>query len=231
MKPETSAKSDVISRRSSGSLPPASISRSATGARRNLQRLGDPPASVSGRRRRGRNGGAPRPPERRSGRRTGCRPGSPVPQAGAAPTSSSAAVPQWPQKRVSVGVVTVTRGARPHRQSTKSLSPRPRTGSPERELTPCGSRRRRRRCRGSCSRVRAVCRSEPGTNSLTGPWATRRAMKRCHETPPPRSPSSQKLRCAGAEDLARADRGRLRRHPRPVAAERVQRVLHDGHRV
>ena len=34
-----------------------------------------------------------------------------------------------------------------------------------------------------------------------------------------------------AEDLARADRVRLRRHPRPVAAERVQRVLHDRHRV
>src|SRR5205823_7206036 len=34
-----------------------------------------------------------------------------------------------------------------------------------------------------------------------------------------------------AEDLARADRVRLRRHPRPVAAERVQGVLHDRHRV
>ena len=60
---------------------------------------------------------------------------------------------------------------------------------------PCGSRRCRRRCRGSCSRSRAVCRIEPGTSSETGPWATRRAMKRCQETSPPRSPSSQKLRC------------------------------------
>ena len=34
-----------------------------------------------------------------------------------------------------------------------------------------------------------------------------------------------------AEDLARADRVRLRRHPRPVAAERVERVLHDRHRM
>ena len=33
------------------------------------------------------------------------------------------------------------------------------------------------------------------------------------------------------EDLARADRVRLRRHPRPVAPERVERVLHDRHRV
>src|SRR6185295_13333731 len=31
-----------------------------------------------------------------------------------------------------------------------------------------------------------------------------------------------------AEDLARADRRRLGRHPGPVARERVQRDLHDG---
>ena len=36
---------------------------------------------------------------------------------------------------------------------------------------------------------------------------------------------------AGAEDLARPDRVGLRRHRGPVAAEGVQRVLHDGHRV
>src|ERR1700735_2703201 len=35
----------------------------------------------------------------------------------------------------------------------------------------------------------------PGTNSETGPCATSRAMNRCQEYPPPRSPSSQKLRC------------------------------------
>ena len=36
---------------------------------------------------------------------------------------------------------------------------------------------------------------EPGTSVLTGPCATRRAMKRCQDMPgPPHWPSSQKLR-------------------------------------
>src|SRR5262249_39767679 len=45
------------------------------------------------------------------------------------------------------------------------------------------------------SSVGGVWRVDPGKNSDTGPGATSRAIKRCHETPPPMSPSSQKLRC------------------------------------
>ena len=43
------------------------------------------------------------------------------------------------------------------------------------------------------------------------------------------SPSSQKLRCLAAEDLTRPDRVCPGRNPRPVAAEGVEGVLHDGH--
>ena len=56
-------------------------------------------------------------------------------------------------------------------------------------------------------------------------------MKRCQETPPPRSPSSQKLRCRAPRISRGPDRVRLRRHPRPVASEGVEGVLHDRHRV
>ncbi len=47
----------------------------------------------------------------------------------------------------------------------------------------------------------------------------------------PEVPVEPERTVAGAEHLARPDGRRFRGHPRPVAAERVQRVLHDGHRV
>ena len=59
---------------------------------------------------------------------------------------------------------------------------------------------------------------EPGDEALPGDAAAEVAVEPEAAVP-------------GTEDLARADRVRLRRHPRPVAAERVERVLHDRHRV
>ena len=77
---------------------------------------------------------------------------------------------------------------------------------------PCGSRRRRRRCRGSCSRSGRSAGSSRGRAPTRGRAPARRAMKRCQETPPPRSPSSQKLRCRAPRICRVTDRVRPRRY-------------------
>ena len=81
----------------------------------------------------------------------------------------------------------------PDERVNRDLSHRP--GTFRTPVSSSRSRRRPPRSRAPCSRSARSGARSPGTNSLTGPCATSRAMNRCQETPPPRSPSSQKLRC------------------------------------